>query len=111
MPWESSDAEETPWETIVLFYDALLQIRPSPAGALNRVVAVSMARGPAAGLEELDALVNEGRLKNYHFLFSVQGDFLIQLGRLDEGRKKIERAMALTQNQRERKLLAKRLKY
>src|SRR5438270_13333950 len=46
---------ETDWERIVLLYDALYQISPSPIVALNRAVAVSMAQGPAAGLEALDA--------------------------------------------------------
>ena len=49
-------AEETDWERIVILYDALLQISPSPIVALNRAVAVGMARGPAAGLDVLDRL-------------------------------------------------------
>jgi predicted RNA polymerase sigma factor len=42
-------AEETDWDRIVLLYDALLQINPSPIVALNRAVAVGMVQGPAAG--------------------------------------------------------------
>src|ERR1043165_1041536 len=48
-------AEETDWERIVLLYDALMQTAPSPIVALNRAVAVSMAQGPAAGLDALTA--------------------------------------------------------
>jgi predicted RNA polymerase sigma factor len=48
-------AEETDWERIVLLYDALMQISPSPIVALNRTVAVGMEQGPAAGLDALDA--------------------------------------------------------
>ncbi len=47
-------AEETNWERIVLLYDALLRLNPSPIVALNRAVAVGMADGPKAGLEALD---------------------------------------------------------
>ena len=49
-------AEETDWERIVLLYDALMQTAPSPIVSLNRAVAVSMAQGPAAGLDALDAI-------------------------------------------------------
>src|SRR6185312_8831365 len=49
----ASTAAETDWERIVLLYDALLQISPSPIVGLNRAVAVGMAQGPAAGLAAL----------------------------------------------------------
>ena len=47
-------------------------------------------------------------LENYHLLPSVRGDLLKKLGRLDEARTEFERAAALTQNERERKLLLDR---
>jgi predicted RNA polymerase sigma factor len=67
-----------------------------------------MAFGPAAGLELVDALVNEPALASYHLLPSVRADFLVKLGRLDEARKELERAAALAQNARERELLLMR---
>ncbi|MGB9368061.1 MAG: hypothetical protein WCE79_18815, partial [Xanthobacteraceae bacterium] len=75
---------------------------------LNRAVAVSMAQGPQAGLELVDALTAEPTLKNYHLLPSVRGDFLKKLGRNAEARAEFERAASLTQNARERKLLLDR---
>jgi RNA polymerase sigma factor (sigma-70 family) len=101
-------ARETDWEGIVALYDALAQLTQSPVVELNRAVAVSMAFGPAAGLELVDALVNEPALASYHLLPSVRADFLMKLGRLDEARKELERAAALTQNARERELLLAR---
>ncbi len=106
-------AEETDWDRIVLLYDALLQVHPSPIVALNRAVAVGMARGPAAGLDELDAataLASESATAGYHLFPSVRGDFLRKLGRLSEARDEIRRALAMTRNLRERELLEKRLK-
>ena len=50
---------ETDWAGIVALYDALAQFTQSPVVGLNRAVAVSMAFGPAAGLELVDALVDE----------------------------------------------------
>jgi RNA polymerase sigma factor (sigma-70 family) len=106
-------AEETDWERIVLLYDALLQISPSPIVALNRAVAVSMAQGPAAGLDAHDAiatLAGDSVLAGYHLFPSVRGALLMKVGRLSEAREEIQRAIAMTQNLRERELLTGRLK-
>lgn len=75
---------------------------------LNRAVAVSMADGPEAGLELVDALAAEPALKEYHLLPSVRGDLLARLGRPAEARAEFERAASLTRNARERDLLLKR---
>jgi len=100
--------EETDWSRIAALYDALAQLMPSPIVELNRAVALSMAYGPAAGLEIVDALLAEPSLKNYHLLPAVRGDLLTKLGRLDEARAEFKRAAALTHNARERELLLER---
>jgi RNA polymerase sigma factor (sigma-70 family) len=99
---------ETDWQRIAALYDALAQLAPSPVVELNRAVVLSMAFGPAAGLELVDALVAEGSLKNYHLLPSVRGDLLAKLGRSSDARIEFERAAALTNNMRERELLLAR---
>jgi RNA polymerase sigma factor (sigma-70 family) len=101
-------AAETDWKRIVALYDALAELTGSPVVELNRAVAVSMAYGPAAGLELVDELVQEGALEGYHLLPSVRGDLLVKLGRLDEARVELERAAGLTRNTRERELLLSR---
>ncbi len=101
-------ASETDWLKISALYDALSQVMPSPVVELNRAVAVMMAFGPATGLELVDALVASGMLKEYHLLYSVRGDFLAKLGRLDEARTEFERAASLTRNERERALMRER---
>jgi predicted RNA polymerase sigma factor len=75
---------------------------------LNRAVAMSMAFGPAVGLELVDALMDEPSLKTYHLLPSVRGDLLAKLGRVEEARAELERAAGLTRNARERALLLAR---
>jgi predicted RNA polymerase sigma factor len=67
-----------------------------------------MAYGPEQGLELVDALVEEGSLKNYHLLPSVRGDLLAKLGRPEEARVEFEQAASLTRNARERALLLER---
>jgi predicted RNA polymerase sigma factor len=106
----ANTAADTDWERIVLLYDALLQISPSPIVGLNRAVAVGMAQGPAAGLHALDALAAEPALANYHLLPSVRGDLLVKLGRYAEAREELQRALAMTDNVREQDLLSKKLK-
>jgi len=100
--------EETDWQRIVLFYNELAELTPSPVVELNRAVAVGMASGPAAGLELVDALNDHESLRNYHLLPSVRGDLLVKLDRGSEARAEFERAAALTQNVRERELLLSR---
>jgi RNA polymerase sigma factor (sigma-70 family) len=100
--------DETDWGQIAALYEALSQLAPSPVVELNRAVAVSMAFGPAAGLDIVDELVAGGTLANYHLLPSVRGDFLAKLGRHAEARVEFERAASLTRNARERTLLLER---
>ena len=106
-------AEETDWGRIVLLYDALIETAPSPIVALNRAVAVSMAQGPAAGIDALDAIAafaGDPGLAGYHLLHSVRGDLLMKMGNFAEAREEIQRAIGLTQNLREQELLTERLK-
>jgi RNA polymerase sigma-70 factor (ECF subfamily) len=98
-------AADTDWNRIVALYDALAQLAPSPIVELNRAVAVSMAFGPAAALDLVDALVADGRLKTYHLLPSVRGDLLSKLGRFEEARAEFSRAAGLARNARECSLL------
>ena len=106
-------AEETDWQRIVLLYDALMKLSPSPIVTLNRAVAVSMAQGPAAGLDALDAIValdGDSALAGYHLLHSVRGDLLMKMGNFPEACEAIQRAITLTQNLREQELLTEKLK-
>jgi RNA polymerase sigma factor (sigma-70 family) len=104
----AATAQETDWVNITTLYDELVRLTPTPVVELNRAVAVSMAYGPAAGLELADRLEAEGRLKSYHLLPSVRGDLLAKLGRYREARGEFERAARLTHNARESRLLLDR---
>jgi RNA polymerase sigma-70 factor (ECF subfamily) len=104
----AKQAAETDWARIASLYDALALLEGSPVVELNRAVAHSMVHGPQAGLRLVDALIDDARLKTYHLLPSVRGDFLVKLGRLAEAEAEFRRAAALTQNGRERSLLLAR---
>jgi len=102
------EASQTDWASIVALYDALAELLPSPVVELNRAVAVSMAFGPAAGLELVDALASEPTLAGYHLLPAARGDLLERLGRTAEARAEFARAASLTRNAREQKVLLDR---
>jgi RNA polymerase sigma factor (sigma-70 family) len=101
--------DETDWERIVLLYEALCRLAPSPVVALNRAVAISMAQGPGAALPVVDDLVEAGSLGGSHLLPSVRGELLSRLHRTDEARRELELAVRLCGNERERGLLQRKL--
>jgi len=105
----ASTAPETDWRRIAALYGALALVAPSPIVELNRGVAVGMADGPRAGLEIVDALVDEPSLAAYHLLPSVRGDLLFKLGRLPEAGAEFERAAQLARNTRDKTFLLRRL--
>ncbi len=106
---QASSAAATDWGQIVALYDRLAQADPSPVVALNRAVAVAMHAGPAAGLELLDAILASGDLTDYHLAHSVRGELCRRLGRTAEARASYERALALAQQEPERRFLERRL--
>ena len=101
--------EETDWAQIVLLYDALLAVWPSPVVALNRAVALAEVEGPETALAEVDGLAADGRLAGYHYLPAVRADLLRRLGRDVAARAAYEDALALADNEAERAFLRTRL--
>ncbi|UWP87546.1 RNA polymerase sigma factor [Dactylosporangium fulvum] len=102
-------AADTDWAQIVVLYDALLAVWPSPVVALNRAVAVAMVAGPATGLAELEALDRQGHLAGYHYLPAVKADLLRRLDRHADAAAEYARALALAGNDAERAFLAERV--
>jgi RNA polymerase sigma factor (sigma-70 family) len=96
--------EATDWPRIVQRYDELVALQDTPVVRLNRAVAVSEADGPLAGLRALDGLELPG-----HRLPGVRGELLAQVGRTEEARTQLARAVELCDNDPERAHLAGRL--
>jgi RNA polymerase sigma-70 factor, ECF subfamily len=97
--------EELDWPQIAALYGELSRLTGSDVVELNRAVAVAEAEGPEAGLAILDGLALDG----YHYLHATRGEFLRRLGRLDEARESLQRALSLVHAEAERRLLARRL--
>jgi RNA polymerase sigma-70 factor (ECF subfamily) len=85
--------QDTDWAQIDLLYGTLERLAPSPVVTLNRAVAVSKVRGPAAALEMIEPL--EPRLSGYFHYMGVKGGLLLQLGRTEEARAAFDQAIAL----------------
>jgi predicted RNA polymerase sigma factor len=99
--------EETDWEQIVLLYDMLLHLAPSPVTRLHRAIALRYTVGPRAAMSELDALA--GALDDYHLFHATRADLLRQLGDPDQARAADRRALALTTNPAEQAVLQQRI--
>ncbi len=99
----------TDWSQIVGFYDALARINPSPVIHLNRAVAVAMRDGPSAGLALIDKILGEGDLADYHLAHSARADLCRRMGRVEEARASYRTALALAQQDPERRFLERRL--
>jgi RNA polymerase sigma factor (sigma-70 family) len=98
----------TDWDEVIGLYDVLAAVWPSPVVDLNRAVAVGFARGPQAGLDALAPLEVEPQLATYGYLAAARADFLRRLGRSDEARTAYDEAVALTDNDVERRFLLER---
>jgi RNA polymerase sigma-70 factor (ECF subfamily) len=107
---EAPDAAATDWPQIVALYSVLLRAEPSPVVELNRAVAVAMRDGPQAGLVLIDAILARGELSDYHLAHAARADLCRRLGRTAEAHISYERALALTQQEPERRFFEKRLR-
>jgi len=102
-------ADATDWAQIVGLYDVLARVEPSPVVELNRAVAIAMRDGPAAGLALVDAILARGELSDYRLAHAARADLCRRLGRAAEARASYQRALALTQQEPERRFLERRL--
>jgi RNA polymerase sigma-70 factor (ECF subfamily) len=107
---EATTASATDWGQIAGLYGSLARIEPSPVVELNRAVAVAMRDGPAAGLDLIESLLANGDLAEYHLAHSARAEFCRRLGRNAEAKVSYERALALVQQETERRFLEGRLR-
>jgi RNA polymerase sigma-70 factor (ECF subfamily) len=106
---DAATPADTNWAEIVGLYDVLARADPSPVIALNRAVAVAMRDGPAAGVALIDEILERGDLSEYRLAHAARAELCRRLGRNADARKSFERALALTKQEPERRLLERRL--
>jgi RNA polymerase sigma-70 factor (ECF subfamily) len=106
---QAPDEDATDWAQIAELYGALARLNPSPVIELNRVVAVGLADGPAAGLAMLEPLLGDSALERYQPLHAAHAELLSRAGDTAGAAQAYERAIALTANAVERAELERRL--
>lgn len=104
---EAERWEDTDWEQIVLLYDMLLHLTPSPVIRLQRAIARRYTSGARAAMSEIDSLA--GALDSYHLFHATRADLLRELGQPDEARAADRRALDLTGNPAEQAILRRRI--
>jgi RNA polymerase sigma factor (sigma-70 family) len=104
---EAERWEETDWEQIVLLYNMLLHLAPSPVTRLHRAIALRYLDGPKAAMSELDDLADA--LDRYHLYHATRAELLRELGQPDQARDADRRALQLTTNPAEQAVLQDRL--
>ena len=99
--------QDTDWEQIVLLYDMLLHLAPSPVTRLHRAIALRYRSGAQAAMSELDTLASE--LDRYHLYHATRADLWRGLGRPGEALAADRRALELTANPAEQAVLQQRI--
>jgi RNA polymerase sigma-70 factor, ECF subfamily len=105
----SPSYQSTDWSKIVFLYDALRARSPSPVVEVNRAVAVAMVSGALAGIDELDAIPERDLIGRYPYGLAAYAELHASLGRLDEARAHLRRALACQPSDAQRRLLERKL--
>lgn len=105
---EAPDWAATDWAQIVVLYELLAAMTPSPVVLLQQAIARARIEGPAAALSDVDALA--GQLAGYHLMHATRAELLRELGRTEEAEAADRQALALTRNPAEQALLENRLR-
>lgn len=102
-------AAETDWGKIIVLYDAVMAISPSPIVALNRAIAIGQHEGPQRGLDEVRTLPDQDRLADYPFYSAAIGEFELRVGNHTSAQRHFQTALALARSPMERRFLQQRI--
>jgi len=101
--------DATDWGTVRDLYQRLYAVAPSPMVALNRAIAVAQAEGPDAAYALLESLGTCVELQRAPFLDATKAEIARRLGRFEEARRRLERAIQFARSRAEADFLTKRL--
>ena len=105
----SPDYHATDWQKLLFYYDRLVEISPSPAAHLNRIVVLKMLKGPRFALQQLHENTHMQSLRKSHLYYAVKGRMLEDAGDLPAAMQNYQQALALTGNESEKNFLRKLL--
>jgi RNA polymerase sigma-70 factor (ECF subfamily) len=107
---EAPSFAATDWSQMVGLFDVLYRVSPTPVVALNRAVALAMRDGPEQGLTLMDELAGDPRLVSHHLFHASRAELLRRSGRIPEAIAAYRLALAMPQNNAERRYLERRLR-
>ena len=102
--------EDTNWQHIIVCYNLLYQLKPSPVVALNRAIAISELYGAAAGIEAIEQIEGIAFLNNYYLLPATLGVLHLQLQEYGIAKAFFEQALLLTKSATEQRLLQQKIR-
>ncbi len=105
----AADDASTDWPRILSMYDQLVRISSSPIAAMNRAVAVARVRGPQAGLDAMDSILNRSSLESYHLYHAIRGSLAAELGSTAVALTHFRQAGNLAKLPAERDFIARRI--
>lgn len=106
---EAESADSTDWNQIVALYNLLRVSSPSPVVDLNRAVAIALSGELELGLQEVESLLEQGELSQYHLAHAARADLCRRLGLVKEARVSYEQALKLAKQPAEKDFLQQRL--
>lgn len=106
----AASVADTRWDTIVVLYDRLMALEPSPVVELNRAIAIGERDGAAAGLAALQSIDDYERLAGYPFYHAAIAELQLKQGRGTDARAHFAAAITLSRNPMERRFLERRLR-
>lgn len=106
---QAPSVEETDWPRIVMLYETLMRIHPSPVTALNRAIAIAQAQGPVRGLAEIQAIQQREALSSYPFYHAALGELELRQRGYERAAVHFRTALGLAHNEAERRYLQRKI--
>jgi predicted RNA polymerase sigma factor len=100
--------EATNWEEILRLYDDLLRLEDSPTARLNRSVALAMTQGNQIAIQELESLQLNSDIGKHYLFHATMGEFYKREKNLIKAVEHLSKAIELSENERDSKLLQKK---
>ncbi len=102
---DAESIETTDWSQILVLYDQLFAVAPTPVVAMNRAIVLAEVDGPEAAL----AIVDRLDLDDYHLFHATRADLLRRLERYDDATHAYANAARLAASSAERAFLLRKL--
>jgi RNA polymerase sigma-70 factor, ECF subfamily len=106
---ESPSWDATDWPQIVELYRVLMCVAPSPVVELNLAASIAMRDGPRAGLDRVEAILERDELADFFPAHATRAELLARLGENRAARDAWQRALSLTEQEPQQRLVRRRL--